>query len=162
MASMSRMNRRRYVVGCVALGLAVWLGPALSSLVGAQSPPPALTYTAAQAERGRSTYIERCASCHGQNMDDGAFGPPLVGVDFRQKWGWRSTDALFALASTTMPPDRPGTLGDQRYAELLALILQENGLEKGTRDLPADPDQLRAMSTPGWPRISGGGLAPGA
>jgi alcohol dehydrogenase (cytochrome c) len=151
------------VAGSVGLlALAGWFGlPELSSRIDAQAPPASISYTAAQAERGRSTYVERCASCHGQNMDDGAFGPPLVGIDFRQKWGWRSTDALFTVASTTMPPDRPGTLGDQRYGELLAFILQENGLQAGARDLPADPDALRAMAAPGWPRVSGGGLAPG-
>jgi alcohol dehydrogenase (cytochrome c) len=142
------------------MGLA-WIGAFELLRLDAQSQPPALSFTTAQADRGRVTYAERCASCHGQNMDDGAFAPPLVGVDFRQKWGWRSTDALFTLASTTMPPDRPGTLGDERYAELLALILQENGLQAGTRELPTDPNVLKALATPGWPRISGGGLAPG-
>src|SRR5438477_8561305 len=77
-------------------GIAIWWGASqLPSQIEAQSLPTPLSYTVAQAEQGQSTYVEHCASCHGQNMDDGAFAPPLKGVDFRQKWGARAADALF-------------------------------------------------------------------
>ncbi|HET9216580.1 MAG TPA: cytochrome c, partial [Terriglobia bacterium] len=35
------------------------------------------SFTAAQAATGRATYTENCASCHGANLDDGAFAPAL-------------------------------------------------------------------------------------
>src|SRR5579864_1515734 len=79
-----------------------------------------ISYTTAQADRGQSVYAEQCASCHGPNLDDGAFAPPLLGVAFRQKWGSQPIDALFTQTSTRMPPGAPGSLGDQRYADLLA------------------------------------------
>jgi alcohol dehydrogenase (cytochrome c) len=126
-----------------------------------QPQPSPLSYTAAQAEQGLSLYAEQCASCHGDNLDDGAFGPPLKGVEFRQKWGSRPTDALFSAMSASMPPARPGTLGDAAYAQLLAFMLQENGSQPGARELPGDPEALRAMASPDWPRVQGGGLAPG-
>lgn len=133
-----------------------------SPRVAAQSSPTPLSYTPAQAERGQAAYMESCASCHGQHLDDGAFAPPLKGVEFREKWGPRRADALFILTSTTMPTDRPGALGDETYAQLLAYILQENGATPGARELPADPEALKAMASPDWPRAGGGGLAPGA
>ena len=161
MTSIPRLNSGgTFVCGGLA-GLAIWWGASpLASQIEAQSLPTPLSYTAAQAEQGQSAYLEYCASCHGQTMDDGAFAPALKGVDFRQKWGARAADALFTFTSTSMPPDRPGALGDARYADLLAFILQENGSQAGTRELPADPEALKAMA-PDWPRAGGGGLAPG-
>src|SRR2546428_4580517 len=69
------------------LGLAIGFGAwALSLPIDAQSLA-SLSYTEAQAARGQAAYVEHCASCHGQNLDDGAFAPPLKGADFQQKWG---------------------------------------------------------------------------
>src|SRR5262245_66568206 len=55
--------------------------------VDAQSAPTPLSYSAGQADRGRGVYAERCASCHGEFLDDGQFGTPLKGVSFRAQWG---------------------------------------------------------------------------
>ena len=116
-----------FVCGGLA-GLAIWSAASqLPPQIEAQSLPTPLSYTAAQAEQGQSAYVEHCASCHGQNMDDGAFAPPLKGVDFRQKWAGRAADALFTFTSTSMPPDRPGALGDARYADLLASSFRKTG-----------------------------------
>jgi alcohol dehydrogenase (cytochrome c) len=127
--------------------------------VRAQAPPRSLSFTSAQADRGADAYAEHCASCHGPNLDDGAFAPALAGVDFRQRWA--APSPLFAVMSEKMPPARPGSLGENTYVDLLAFILQENGIRSGERELPADPDALKAMATPAWPRPSGGGIAPG-
>ena len=129
--------------------------------LAAQSQPTPLSYTVEQASEGRSAYLEHCATCHGENVDDGEFAPPLKGVDFRRKWRSSSPEALFTLTSDTMPQDRPGVLGDETYAQLLAYILQENGSEPGTAELPADAEALQAMASPDWSRPGGGGLAPG-
>ena len=147
------------------LGVAVCFGVlALSwrAELAAQSQPTPLSYTAEQADLGQDAYAEHCASCHGQNLDDGEFAPPLKGVDFRETWRSSPPEALFTLMSATMPQDRPGTLSDELYAELLAYVLQENGTEPGEVELPADPVALEAMASPRWSRGQGGGLAPGA
>ncbi len=150
----------RLACGCL-VGGAVWFGAmAPPTRVEAQSQPTPLSYTTGQADQGQAAYVEHCASCHGQNLDDGAYGPPLKGNDFRQKWGSRSAEALFTYTSTKMPPTRPGTLGDVSYAQLLAFMLQENGSQPGARELPADPETLKALAAPNWPRVGGGGLAP--
>jgi alcohol dehydrogenase (cytochrome c) len=152
------------------LGLAIGFGAwALSLPIDAQSLTP-LSYTEAQAARGQAAYVEHCASCHGQNLDDGAFAPSLKGADFQQKWGdtasnfvgtHTSVEALFSFTSTKMPPARPGALGDATYADLLAYIFQENGTQAGPRELPTNPEALKAIAAPDWQQVGGGRLAPG-
>ncbi|MBI3264604.1 MAG: PQQ-binding-like beta-propeller repeat protein [Acidobacteria bacterium] len=161
MTTIRRSKPWRYLGPGGLPGLALLLGvldPA--ARIGAQSQRAPLSYTSAQADSGELAYVEHCASCHGQNLDDGAYGPPLKGVDFREKWSSSSVEALFTYTSMKMPPTRPGTLGDPAYAQLLAFMLQVNGSRPGTSELPADPEALKAMAPPNWPRIGGGGLAP--
>src|SRR5262249_17779887 len=165
-AAMTPVGRRPWR-GLGVLGLLVghifWnSSPGLSLVAGAEALPTPVGYTQARAEQGQSVYTEQCASCHGGNLDDGEFGPPLKGIDFRERWGGKPPDALFSLVSTRMPPARPGTLGDQAYARLLAYILQENGTQPGTRELSADADVLKTLAPPVWPRLGGGGLSPRA
>ncbi len=119
------------------------------------------TYTAAQAAAGKESYTQSCASCHGVNLDDGEFGPPLKGVEFRQRWGGRSAETLFTFTSTRMPPAMPGGLGAERYAELVAFMLEQNGVAAGTRALPPDAAALPPMVLPAAPPGAGGGLSAG-
>ena len=143
----------------LALALFFWL-PEPLTVVDAQAPDE-LSYTTAQAERGRAVYTEQCASCHGQYLDDGAFGPPLTGLEFRTKWGQQSAEPLYTYSATRMPPSGPGSLGDQRYTDLMAFILQENGSPAGSRELLTDGESLKTMAAPRWPRPMGGGIARG-
>ena len=143
MTSIRHLNGAGRLAFGSAVGALLWsAAQAPTARVEAQSPATPLSYTVAQADQGQTAYVEHCASCHGQNLDDGAYGPPLKGNDFRQKWGARSAEPLFTFTSTKMPPARPGTLGDASYAQLLAYMLQENGAPSGTRELPADPEAL--------------------
>lgn len=158
-SSFSSQHRQLAFAALCGLGLAIAgrLAPALSAQ---QAQPTPLSYTTEQADKGFALYREHCVSCHGATLDDGAYAPPLKGVDFRQKWGGRSAEPLFTYTSTKMPPAGPGTLGDPVYAQLLAYILQENGAPAGARELPGDPEALKALNAPNWPRPGGGGLAP--
>ena len=151
----------RLVVG-LFVGIALWFSSQeRSGIVAAQQDLPPLSYTSEQADRGQTAYLENCAACHGENMDDGEFAIPLKGVNFRQQWRVRSLEQLFTITSVTMPQDRPGRLGDETYADILAYILQENGTDAGSSELPSDPEALLAMSPPNWRAAPGGGLAPG-
>ena len=132
---MSRFSARRVAV----IAMAILLGG-----LAATSPFPSLraqslaspTFTAAQATRGKDTYAQSCASCHGANVDDGEFAPPLKGPDFRGRWGGKPVDAVFTEMSTRMPPAAPGSLGDDKYADVLAFLLQENAVAPAAIDLP--------------------------
>lgn len=128
-------------------GLLVVAGAVLWHLSGAaQGTAPA--YTAAQAEQGKAAFAQNCASCHGANLDDGPFAPPLKGGAFMQKFGGKSADGLFTVLNT-MPPASPGTLGAATYAQILAYLLQSNTIPPvGTQELPSDPRLLAAMTIP--------------
>jgi alcohol dehydrogenase (cytochrome c) len=144
-----------------------WLVTVVTFLVAAHETPlraqrvertPA-TYTVEQADAGLEVYTRHCSSCHGKNLDDGPFAPPLRGVEFQARWHFRSLEALFDETSATMPQDRPGSLTDEAYVQLLAFVLQENGIRPDDTALPIDLDALAALS-PGW-SSSGGGLSAG-
>src|SRR5262245_31343636 len=159
MAPKLSTNTRAVASGLVALAL--FLSQPRTLLTVQAQAPDELSYTTAQAERGRSVYAEQCASCHGQNLDDGAFAPSLTGLEFRTKWGQQSAEPLFTYTATRMPPNQPGSLGDARYTDLMAFILQQNGSPTGSRELLTDAESLRTMPAPRWPRPMGGGVTRG-
>ena len=104
------------------------------------------TITDAQAARGRQAYAQACIDCHGPELNDGEFGgAPLVGSYFDENWGGLTVDALFGYLSSAMPPDRPGRLSPQTYADITAFILARNGVASGSQELPADLDALATM-----------------
>jgi mono/diheme cytochrome c family protein len=129
----------------VASAAAVVLGCA--AIVSAQDQPAAPLYAAAQAERGQAAYRQSCQDCHGSSLDNGEFGgPPLKGGYFRTRWGQGNVAALYGYVSLAMPPDRPGQLTPQTYADLVAFLLSNNGYPPGDKELPADPTAQQNMS----------------
>lgn len=129
----------------IATATAVLLG--LQVFAGAQERS-APTYTNAQADQGRVAYNQACASCHGGNLDDGPFAPPLKGIAFVQKYGGKSVDELFAKSSSTMPPTAPNSLGGTTYAQIVAHILRANAIVAGPTELPSDSLALGRMMFP--------------
>jgi PQQ-dependent dehydrogenase (s-GDH family) len=116
----------------------------------AAAPPPAAVdspdaagaspvFTAAQAERGRRAYDSNCAVCHGNTLTNGTFGTPLAGLYFRNSWFGRTVRALYDH-SRTMPPDSPGLLPPETYADIVSYILEVNGFDPGDTELPASGD----------------------
>jgi alcohol dehydrogenase (cytochrome c) len=134
-------------VAATALVVASQAGSAAQAPIssGDRSVP---TFTEAQAARGQAAYAATCAQCHGDNLDDGALGPPLRGVPFIQKYGLTPVDRLFTVTSTTMPTTAPGSLGAHEYADLVAYILQQNAIVPGDEELPTDEARLSAMIIP--------------
>ncbi|MDB5538419.1 MAG: L-sorbosone dehydrogenase [Devosia sp.] len=118
--------------------------PSTDAASTASGTPP--TFTAAQAERGKVAYEANCVSCHGQNLISATYGPPLAGEYFDGKWRGQSVAALYTHAHDKMPPSRPGTLPAETYADLVAYILQVNGLAAGDGELPTDVAQLEGMT----------------
>jgi len=100
----------------------------------AQAPASVLdgVYTAAQAERGHAVYESRCIQCHeGQEAD----GPQLIGKAFLDRWREDTLEPLFTFVKTTMPGNAPGGLDARAYADLIAFLLEANGLPPGPREL---------------------------
>jgi alcohol dehydrogenase (cytochrome c) len=98
----------------------------------AQAPPviPG-AYTQQQADAGAQAYVEGCQRCHQPDMGGTSEAPPLAGPAFRAKWGAQPVTELLALVQETMPPARPGSLGPEVYAQIVAHMLDRNNVAPG-------------------------------
>jgi alcohol dehydrogenase (cytochrome c) len=106
------------------------------------------TFTVAQATQGKDLYAKNCASCHGTSMGGSEFASSLRGVSFTMNWGGKTADELFTFINTKMPPASPGSLGPDAAAQLVAFILQTNGVQAGDKEFPADAAAQAAMTIP--------------
>jgi mono/diheme cytochrome c family protein len=104
-------------------------------------------FTVEQAARGKLLFLDTCAMCHGPDLN-GQSGPPLKGEAFYERWRSRSTAELFDFMSSAMPPTQPGRLRPDGYADVLAFILQENGVSAGSTELPSDSSKLHGKAFP--------------
>ena len=103
-------------------------------------------YTDAQAERGRTLYMQNCGRCHGADLSGTFEIPPLVGR-FMPYWSGSTLDALFDYVSTAMPLDHPGSLGRAANADILAFILKSERFpagRKGTERRQGEGHQFRS------------------
>ena len=117
--------------------------PAVLAPAEASAPP---AFTQEQADRGHAIYRRNCQDCHGANLNDGEFGgAPLNGQYFARHWGNGNVAALYGFMRAKMPPDRPGKLNPQTYADLTAFLLVRNGFQPTQTELPPDPDALAHM-----------------
>src|SRR5262245_20181602 len=92
-------------------------------------------YTTEQAARGQDAYRESCMSCHEGTDQE---GPDLRGADFVDRWRGDRLNVLFTLIRTNMPGNRPGSLSESTYIDILAFLLSANGLPAGSKELTAD------------------------
>lgn len=122
--------RIHFVLLIAACGLVTW------SASGTAQPATG-AYTTAQAAAGRTTYDQKCATCHGPALKGGAHGPALAGSDFQDGWGAKTTADLFGHIKANMPPGEAGSLSDEEYLRVVALVLQANGQPSGTVALSA-------------------------
>jgi mono/diheme cytochrome c family protein len=91
-------------------------------------------YSDGQATRGAALYGERCAACHGQQLQ-GAQGPPLAGGLFVSHRQGETVETLRTKVRNTMPLDAPGTLTPQQTADVIAYMLKQNGYPSGRTEL---------------------------
>jgi len=135
MSPMNSIAHLAAVAGCVAV--------ALTPAVPAHSAETAISvwqgvYTKEQAARGKARYFSSCAVCHGALLQGDSDSPELAGTSFMKRWGDQSVGTLFAFAMSQMPVGRPGSLGAQGYADVIAHILATNGFPEGQRELTAN------------------------
>jgi alcohol dehydrogenase (cytochrome c) len=118
-------------------------------------------FTASQATEGQAAYSQNCAGCHGRDLDDGEFAPPVKGTAFTAQWGGKSVGDLLNFISTKMPPSGAGSLGDSTYLEITAFILQSNSVPLDAKTLPSAGTSGNANARPNPPSGGpGGGLSP--
>jgi mono/diheme cytochrome c family protein len=100
-------------------------------------------YTDAQAEHGRTLYMQNCGRCHGADLSGTYEIPPLTGR-FMPYWSGSTLDALFDYVSTAMPLDHPGALGESANADIVAFLLKSNGIPAGAKEL--SPKNLKTIT----------------
>jgi len=134
-----RRQRSRALLASVLLGIV--LGAHLALGASGKTVWDGV-YVAAQAERGRDLYAQRCSSCHGDFLDgDGGSGRvALSGATFADNWDAASLNDLFGKIAKTMPRGAPGTLQSAEALDLVAFLLQFNGFPAGTTPLAEEPE----------------------
>lgn len=132
--------RAGLIAGALAL-LALGTGAALAQSRGGTGTG---RYTAEQAAAGARTYAITCAMCHGTRLEGRGEIPALTGR-FVANWAGRPVADLFAYVSQAMPQHAPASLTAEQNAQLVALLLQANGVPAGQRELPADEAALQRI-----------------
>ncbi len=102
-------------------------------------------YTAEQARRGAEAYEQVCAECHGADLGGGDMAPSLAGVEFVYNWHGFSARDLFERLRVSMPPAQPNSVSRQEKADILAFILEVNGMPAGDTELAARTGPLGAI-----------------
>ena len=103
-------------------------------------------YTAEQAMRGRTAYMQACAGCHADDLRGRSTAPSLVEESFAFLWGDMPVGDLLDRIQKVMPSDRPGSLHAQTYRDIVSFVLESNGFPSGSKELDPDLDALRRIT----------------
>jgi mono/diheme cytochrome c family protein len=124
------------------LGAAFIWGSAVALPQG--TTPAAGWYTAAQATAGAKAYQTTCAGCHGAKLQ-GGMGPALVGRQFWLNYAGKKASTLWSDVHKTMPMSAPGSVAAKRSVDIMAFLLQKNGVPAGSTPLDDTTDLTRAL-----------------
>lgn len=129
--------------------LGAWIST--STVWAADGKAPSFSTT--QAKLGSRNYASYCGTCHGMNLEGIHLSPALSGNRFDQTWRGKSLAnlAFHVWRMPNKPIAAPGSLADDLYANILAYILEVNGLEAGKEPLPDSIDALKAFTIPTVP-----------
>jgi nitrate/TMAO reductase-like tetraheme cytochrome c subunit len=106
----------------------------LGHVYAQEAPKPSGWFTDAQAVAGAKTYVQRCAPCHGANLEGGA-GPALKGTSWQQLYGGAKLLTVWGEIKGPMAQYAGTTFATQQSIDLLAYLLQQNGLPAGVQPL---------------------------
>ncbi len=137
---------KKMIAGIAALGLVTGLSAAALKAQTAKRNVWDGVYTADQAAQGRSLFADKCAACHGADLNGAEMAPPLVGPTFLGDWVGQSADDLFTRIHTTMPASDPGSLSNAQVTQVLAYILSVNQFPAGSVALPSDDPGLTQIA----------------
>jgi mono/diheme cytochrome c family protein len=94
-------------------------------------------YTAAQAERGKTLFSEKCSGCHEPSR--------FSGDSFLEAWNDKPLKEIWDVASGTMPEDNPGSLKQQEYADIISYFLSLNEYPAGDAELQPGAAPMAAI-----------------
>jgi alcohol dehydrogenase (cytochrome c) len=93
---------------------------------------------------GRWAYEQRCAVCHGQNLEGGG-APALRGTQFNAQWNGKTLQQFYSYVHSQMPLGAAGSLKGQDYVNVVAYILSRSGIPAGTQKLTMRSPMGRVM-----------------
>ena len=123
----------------LSLGLAACGGESSTSVSTTQSAAPVVTF-ASQVEAGAEAYSTNCAICHGANLEGSTLGPLLSGFSWVRRWGTQTPTLLLGNIQANMPPGGNESITEEDYLNIVAHMLQVNGVDGVTEALTASSD----------------------
>ena len=123
----------------LSLGLAACGGESSTSGSTTQSAAPVVTF-ASQVEAGAEAYATNCAICHGANLEGSTLGPLLSGFSWVRRWGTQTPTLLLGNIQANMPPGGNESITEEDYLNIVAHMLQVNGVDGITEALSASSD----------------------
>jgi S-disulfanyl-L-cysteine oxidoreductase SoxD len=103
-------------------------------------------FTANQAARGETAYLETCARCHKASLAGADESPALVGGAFLSNWSGQSVRDLHDRIRTSMPTDDPGIYSRQVVTDVMAYMFKVNGFPAGAVELSTVGDSLKDIT----------------
>ena len=131
--------RRPGLALLLSLGLAACGGESSTSGSTTQSAAPVVTF-ASQVEAGAEAYATNCAICHGTNLEGSTLGPLLSGFSWVRRWGTQTPTLLLGNIQANMPPGGNESITEEDYLNIVAHMLQVNGVDGITEALSASSD----------------------
>jgi hypothetical protein len=104
------------------------------------SPKAGGWYSAEQAAAGRQLFEKSCAGCHGAKLE-GISGPALTGTTWLQRFGGAKLLTVWGEIKGPMAEYAGASFTTQQSLDILAYLLQQNGLAAGNQPL-ADTQEL--------------------
>lgn len=146
----------RYLILAGLVVSVTFIGYPQSSRTGLSGSHP--SYFKVQAEQGKLLYAKNCSKCHlenlkgncpGENLSESSYvcskrgsAPPLIGAVFMQRF--YTVGDLYSRVRWTMPGDNVASLSDSDSREIVAYLLQANGITSIT-DLKDDVAAMKRM-----------------
>jgi mono/diheme cytochrome c family protein len=126
------------------LRLGVTFSFACGLALAQNSPGSTGWYTTGQATNGAKAYQNACTSCHGAKLQ-GGMAPALVGKQFWLDYGGKKVSALWSAVHTKMPMSAPGSVSAKNSTNIMAFLLQKNGVPAGTTPLDDTVDLSKVL-----------------
>jgi S-disulfanyl-L-cysteine oxidoreductase SoxD len=103
-------------------------------------------FTVEQAKSGERVFQAQCAPCHGADLHSVCpEAPDLTDRAFAYGWKDKTIAYRFQQIRSQMPPGAARSLDDQTYPDIIAYILQFNGIPAGSEKLVPDVDTLERI-----------------
>jgi alcohol dehydrogenase (cytochrome c) len=101
-------------------------------------------FSSAQVSQGHWEFGQKCAVCHGAQLQGGG-APALKGKLFAQQWNGKTLQQFYGYVHSNMPLGQGGELNSQEYADIVSYVLAQNGLPAGNEKLTPKSPMDRAL-----------------